>query len=137
VAGVKRWNILIDPGFGYAKHAHQSIYLLGHLHELVRPESGLEGFPVLAGPSQKGFIGSILNRPEAEVNSFLWPFFFFFFFSLTKKKLKQQRTWGTAAACAALVASKADILRVHDVQEMVDVVLISDAVWRTPSKLTN
>lgn len=66
-AGVKRWNIVVDPGFGYAKHAHQSIYLLGHLHELMEPGKGLEGFPVLAGPSRKGFIGSILNQPDAEV----------------------------------------------------------------------
>ena len=66
-AGVKRWNIIVDPGFGYAKHAHQSIYLLGHLHELMEPEKGLEGLPILAGPSRKGFIGSILNQPDAEV----------------------------------------------------------------------
>ena len=130
---MKRWNIIVDPGFGYAKHAHQSIYLLGHLHELLEPEKGLEGFPILAGPSRKGFIGSILNQPDAEVRFLLFVGLFTgFCFSLNLSffRLPQQRTWGTAAACAALVASKSDILRVHDVQEMMDVVKISDAIWR-------
>eukprot|EP00160_Parvularia_atlantis_P021559 Unigene9393_Nuclearia_a/m.28681 Unigene9393_Nuclearia_a/g.28681 ORF Unigene9393_Nuclearia_a/g.28681 Unigene9393_Nuclearia_a/m.28681 type:complete len:763 (-) Unigene9393_Nuclearia_a:31-2319(-) len=105
-AGVRRWHILIDPGLGFAKHPHQSIQLLRSLSQVIAPGQDLEGFPTLVGPSRKGFIGAVLNKDATE------------------------RTWGTAAACAALVAEGVDVLRVHDVAEMADVVKVSDAIWR-------
>ena len=59
---------MIDPGFGFAKKPDQSIELLSKLPSLLLPGGGLEGFPTLAGPSRKGFIGSVLNQPNPQVN---------------------------------------------------------------------
>jgi len=109
-AGVRRWHILIDPGLGFAKHPHQSIQLLRSLSQVVARGQDLEGFPTLVGPSRKGFIGAVINKTEAD------------------------RVFGTAAACSALIAEGVDVLRVHDVSEMSDVVKISDAVWRVYKK---
>jgi dihydropteroate synthase len=65
--------------------------------------------PILVGVSRKSFIGHILNQPNAK-----------------------QRIWGTAAACTAAIGQGANILRVHDVAEMRDVIRIADAIYRTP-----
>ena len=101
-AGVRRWNIIIDPGLGFAKTPEQSLELVRGL----RAVAGASRFPTLAGPSRKGFIGAVVHR---DVDA---------------------RAWGTAAVCAALVAVGVDILRVHDVREMVDVARMGDAIWR-------
>lgn len=59
------------------------------------------------GSSRKGFIGEICGRPNPK-----------------------DRAWGTAATCCAAIAEGADILRVHDAAEMVDVAKMADAIWR-------
>lgn len=110
-SGVLRWNIIIDPGIGFAKKAEQSYQLIRQLPNLLNSETGeLYGFPVLVGPSRKGFIGMVL-----------------------KERKPEERTWGTAATCAALVAGKVDVLRVHDVGAMKDVIRVADHIWRLPS----
>ncbi|CAG8463757.1 237_t:CDS:2 [Dentiscutata erythropus] len=106
-AGVKRWNIIIDPGIGFAKNYEQSFQILKRLHELTGRNSPFEGFPCLVGPSRKGFIGDATKQPDAK-----------------------KRGWGSAAACTASIAGGADVLRVHDVKEMVDVAKVSDRIWR-------
>ena len=40
------------------------------------------------------------------------------------------RGWGTAAACCAAIFNGADILRVHDIEQMRDVSMVADAIWR-------
>jgi dihydroneopterin aldolase/2-amino-4-hydroxy-6-hydroxymethyldihydropteridine diphosphokinase/dihydropteroate synthase/2-amino-4-hydroxy-6-hydroxymethyldihydropteridine diphosphokinase/dihydropteroate synthase len=107
-AGVYRWNIIIDPGLGFAKTSMHNFGLLRRLPELTTPGSYLARFPVLVGPSRKAFIGQVSGEVDA-----------------------QKRTWGTAAACTAAIAGKADILRVHDVHEMQQTIKVADAVWRT------
>ncbi|CAG8510292.1 44566_t:CDS:2 [Gigaspora margarita] len=107
-AGVNRWNIIIDPGIGFAKNHEQSFQILKRLHELTGKNSPFEGFPCLVGPSRKGFIGDATKQPDAK-----------------------KRGWGSAAACAASIAGGADVLRVHDVKEMVDVAKVSDRIWRS------
>ena len=62
---------------------------------------------VQVGSSRKGFIGEICGRPEPK-----------------------DRVYGTAATCCAAIEQGADILRVHDGAEMVDVAKMSDAIWR-------
>ena len=42
----------------------------------------------------------------------------------------RERTWGTAAAISAAIQGGADIVRVHDVEEMGKVAKMADAVWR-------
>ncbi|KAJ3359766.1 trifunctional dihydropteroate synthetase [Allomyces javanicus] len=104
-AGVPRWNIVADPGIGFAKAGDQNFELLAHLKDVAAPR-----VPLLVGPSRKRFIGEVIGQPEAA-----------------------RRTWGTAAAIAACVAGGADIVRVHDVGEMRDVVRVADQVWRRPA----
>ncbi|KAL8372091.1 hypothetical protein RB595_001742 [Gaeumannomyces hyphopodioides] len=106
-AGVRRWRIVLDPGLGFAKEtAAQNLELLRGLADL-RCWPGLEGLPWLVGPSRKRFVGHVTGVREPAA-----------------------RTWGTAAAVAAAVQGGADIVRVHDVREMAQVVAMSDAIWR-------
>jgi dihydropteroate synthase len=65
--------------------------------------------PLLLGLSRKGFIGQIIDRPAAE------------------------REWGTAAAVALAVDRGAQIVRVHDVAMMADVVKVAWAMGRQRS----
>jgi dihydropteroate synthase len=100
--GIDRSKIIIDPGIGFAKTYHQSIELVRHLDKFR-----VLDLPLLVGVSRKSFIGKILDQPDPE-----------------------RRLWGTAAACCAAIAGGADILRVHDVAEMVDVSRVADVMFR-------
>ncbi len=100
-AGVADHNIILDPGIGFGKNADQNLELLRRL-----PELRAEGFPLLLGVSRKSTIGRILNLPPDE------------------------RTEGTAAAVSMSIAGGADIVRVHDVREMVRVARMTDAIVR-------
>lgn len=100
-AGIERERIVIDPGLGFAKTAEQNLEILKKItmfHEL--------GFPLLAGPSQKSFIGKVTDR-EAE-----------------------DRTFGTAACVAACIRGGVQILRVHEVGAMRDVIRMTEAILR-------
>lgn len=105
-AGVRRWRIVLDPGIGFAKTQTQNIELLRRLHEL-REYEGLRGLPWLVGASRKGFVGKVTGVAEP-----------------------RERVWGTAAAVTAAVQGGADVVRVHDVEEMAKVVKMADAIWR-------
>jgi dihydropteroate synthase len=100
--GIDRSRIIVDPGIGFSKTADQSIALLRQLDKFQ-----VLDLPLLVGVSRKSFIGSILDQPDPE-----------------------RRLWGTAAACCASIAGGADILRVHDVAEMVDVSRVADVMFR-------
>jgi dihydropteroate synthase len=101
-SGIDRSNIIIDPGIGFAKKYQQSIEIIRQLDRFQVLE-----LPILVGVSRKSFIGKILDRAEP-----------------------QQRLWGTSAACCAAIARGADILRVHDIVEMVDVSRVADVMFR-------
>jgi 2-amino-4-hydroxy-6-hydroxymethyldihydropteridine diphosphokinase/dihydropteroate synthase len=105
-AGIRRWRIILDPGIGFAKTQEHNLELLRGQDELRR-YPGLEGIPWLVGTSRKGFIGNVTGVKEAK-----------------------DRVWGTAAAVAAAIQGGADIVRVHDVKEMAQVVKMADAIWR-------
>jgi len=100
--GIDKDRIAIDPGIGFAKTYDQNLEILRRLAEFHAL-----GCPLLVGVSRKTFIGHILQQPDP-----------------------QQRGWGTAAACSAAIAGFADILRVHDGQQMRDVCRVADAIWR-------
>lgn len=104
-AGIDQEKIIIDPGIGFAKNYEQNL-------EIFRRLSFLRSLncPILVGASRKSFIGRILNQPDPKA-----------------------RVWGTAAACSAAIFNGADILRVHDVQQMRDVSLVADALYRQPA----
>jgi len=95
-------QIILDPGIGFAKNTEQNLTLLRELSRFRDLNC-----PLLVGPSRKSFIGHILNQPDP-----------------------QQRVWGTAAACCAAIAHGADIVRVHDVAAIRQVVQVADAIWR-------
>ncbi len=100
-AGVARDQIVLDPGIGFGKTLEQNMALINEL-----PRLKALGHPLLVGPSRKSFIGRVLDLPPDE------------------------RLEGTAAAVALAVARGADIVRVHDVQSMVRVVRMTDALVR-------
>ncbi|MCH7652227.1 MAG: dihydropteroate synthase [Chloroflexi bacterium] len=100
-AGVKPENIILDPGMGFGKTAEHNLEILRRLEEL-----GVLGRPLLIGMSRKSTIGHVLGLPVEE------------------------RVEGTAATVALSIAGGADIVRVHDVKEMVRVARMSDAIVR-------
>jgi dihydropteroate synthase len=102
-AGVSRDRIIVDPGIGFAKRPEHSYVLLARVSELATAL----GRPVLIGASRKSFMREALDdRPPAG------------------------RDWGTAAAVTAAVLGGAHIVRVHAVQEMVQVVRVAEATRR-------
>ncbi len=100
--GVPRESVIIDPGIGFGKTWRQELEIIRRLEELKEL-----GRPILIGPSRKSFIGLVLDLPADE------------------------RLEGTAAAIAIGIARGADIVRVHDVQQMVRVCRMSDAIVRS------
>jgi dihydropteroate synthase len=100
-SGVPWENIIVDPGIGFGKTLEQNLELVRRLDELKAL-----GRPVLLGTSRKSMIGLILNLPL------------------------EQRLEGTAASTAIGIARGADIIRVHDVKEMIRVCRMSDAIIR-------
>jgi dihydropteroate synthase len=113
-AGVPRENIIIDPGIGFGKKQEQNLEILQRLEELK-----VLGRPILLGSSRKSFIGWVLElTPEQRSNkvAFVPP--------------GDQRLEGTAATIAIGISNGADIVRVHDVKEMVRVCKMSDAIVR-------
>ena len=59
--GVKPDNIIIDPGFGFAKNTQQNFQLLNELWKLTQM-----GYPILSGLSRKRFIAEALNGAPAQ-----------------------------------------------------------------------
>ncbi|MFN2194885.1 MAG: dihydropteroate synthase [Anaerolineales bacterium] len=98
-AGIPDEHILLDPGIGFGKTVSQNLDLLNRLDEIRAL-----GYPVLLGPSRKSFIGYTLDLPP------------------------DQRMEGTAAAVAVGIVRGADIVRVHDVEAMLRVARMTDAI---------
>ena len=107
-AGIPSWRIILDPGIGFAKNMAQNLELLRNMGTLRTDYSVFTGLPWLVGTSRKGFIGKITETIDAS-----------------------DRLMGTAAAVTACIAGGADIVRVHDVAEMAQVVKMADAIYRT------
>ena len=101
-AGIAWERIIIDPGIGFGTTPQENLTLLRRLGELRAL-----GRPILLGVSRKSTIGLVLGGAPPE-----------------------QRVEGTAAAVALGIAQGADIVRVHDVREMMRVVKMSDAIVR-------
>ncbi len=97
--GIKRENIIIDPGIGFGKRIIHNLALIKHI-DLFRELQ----CPVLIGPSRKSFIGEILNLSV------------------------DKRVYGTAAVVVLAITKGANIIRVHDVKAMKQVVKMTDAI---------
>ena len=110
-SGVPQGNIIVDPGIGFGKTPDHNLEVLARLTELQRLCC-----PILVGSSRKSTIGMLLDLPA------------------------DQRMEGTAATVTLAIAGGADIVRVHDVKEMVRVCQVTDAVvrgWRPQSWKTS
>jgi dihydropteroate synthase len=100
-AGIDPSQIVIDPGIGFAKNYEQNLELMNHLDTLVAL-----GYPVLLGTSRKSMISKTLQLPVDEVIE------------------------GTAATVALGIAQGCQIVRVHDIEQMKRVALMTDAIVR-------
>lgn len=99
-SGVNEDCIVLDPGIGFSKNSEQNLEILGKVVKFRKA-----GRPLLVGPSRKSFIGDLLGGvPPPE------------------------RKWGTAGAVAWLAACGVDIIRVHDVREMAQMLKIFEAI---------
>lgn len=101
-SGIGREKFILDPGFGFGWTVEQNMEMLRRLGELREL-----GLPMLVGTSRKSSIGAVLGIEDAD-----------------------ERVFGTAATVAVAVANGADIVRVHDVREMTQVVRMTDAIVR-------
>ncbi|MBM7856025.1 dihydropteroate synthase [Desulfohalotomaculum tongense] len=100
-AGIPGEKIIVDPGIGFGKNYEQNLEVMARLQELKSL-----GYPVLLGTSRKSMIGNTLDLPV------------------------DQRVEGTAATIAFGITKGVDIVRVHDVKEMVRVCRMTDAMVR-------
>ena len=97
--GIEKNKIILDPGFGFGKSTADNIFLLNRLATLR-----LEDYPLLVGLSRKRFIGEITGR---EIEG---------------------RLAGTITANAFALLGGADIIRVHDTAQAVDLVKVITAL---------
>lgn len=98
-ADVPREQVVLDPGFGFAKDTDENLELMARFGELHRFR-----LPILVGTSRKRFLGAVTAQ-EA-----------------------QDRDVGTAATTALLRTAGAAIFRVHDVAINRDALAVSDAM---------
>jgi len=101
-SGISEDKLVIDPGIGFGKTFEHNLEIIHSLFNLTLLEK-----PLLVGPSRKAFIGRVLGDvpPTARLE-------------------------GTAAAVAISIMNGANIIRVHDVKEMVKVARVADAIKR-------
>lgn len=104
-AGVDPGAIVLDPGLGFAKDAHDNWALLHGLDALTDL-----GFPVLVAASRKRFLGSLLADPAGD------------------PRAVAERDTATTAVTALAAAAGAWAVRVHDVAPSVDTVRVA-AAW--------
>lgn len=101
-AGLRRDQVILDPGIGFGKNLQHNLDLLRNLGALRAL-----GQPLLVGTSRKSFIGRILGGAPPE-----------------------ERVEGTTATCVLAIAQGVDIVRVHDVGAIARAVRVADAVVR-------
>jgi len=101
-AGIAWEHIILDPGIGFGMTPEEDLTIQRRLGELR-----VLGRPILLGTSRKSHIGRVLGGLPAS-----------------------ERLEGTAATVAIGITQGADIVRVHDVHEMIRVVRMSDAIIR-------
>ena len=102
-SGVAESRIIVDPGIGFAKNAQHSLEAMRRLREI---RAAVGDYPMLVGPSRKSFIAAVLDEsPHRTID-------------------------GNAAATTLAVMGGADMIRVHEVRSMANVVKVADAFVR-------
>ena len=97
--GIKKNNIILDPGIGFGKSFEHNFTLIRRLKEISEL-----GYPLMIGPSRKAFIGDALDLPPNE------------------------RIEGTLATVIAGIFNGANIVRVHDVREVKRAIVITERI---------
>lgn len=100
--GVKKENIILDPGIGFAKNYDENLEVMKNLNRFSEL-----GFPILLGTSRKSFIGTILNGVSPK-----------------------ERVEGTITTTILGIINKCDFVRVHDVKENKRAAMVADAIIR-------
>lgn len=100
-AGVKKENIILDPGLGFAKTYEQNLFVMNNLEKLNRV-----GYPILLGTSRKSMIGLTLDLPVNE------------------------RVEGTVATTVMGIMKGCDFVRVHDIKENKRAAVMTDKILR-------
>ncbi|KAK6205476.1 Dihydropteroate synthase-like protein [Scheffersomyces amazonensis] len=128
--GVRKWQIILDPGIGFAKDIKQNLVILKNAklfkkyairydakdENMIIKHSYLSfnGLPMLIGTSRKRFLGSITNQPDAS-----------------------KRIISTSASIIACIEQNTDIVRVHDVKQIKEACMIGDAIYRDIININN
>lgn len=97
--GVRRWNIILDPGIGFAKDMDLNIEIIKNI------EKWKGDFPCLIGTSRKSFIGKIIDKEPKD------------------------RLYGSLATIVLSSMNGANIVRVHDVKETIDCVKVTNKIY--------
>ena len=97
--GIKLDKIIIDPGIGFGKTVEHNLTILNQLDHFKVLKR-----PLLIGTSRKAFIGKILNKQV------------------------DHRLIGTVASVCAAIMKGVQIVRVHDVRAVKEVVMVTDAI---------
>ena len=97
--GITKEKIIIDPGIGFGKRLEDNLKIIKNLDQIKNL-----GYPLLIGVSRKSFIGLVLDKPA------------------------EQRLIGTITANTVAILQGADIVRVHDVKQAVEMVKIIAAI---------
>ncbi|SGZ51841.1 CIC11C00000001196 [Sungouiella intermedia] len=114
--GVKKWQIILDPGVGFAKDLKQNLEILRHAKRFKQYAQidldknlylSFHGMGLLIGTSRKKFLGTLTGQAVAD-----------------------QRVIATAATVVASIEQSADMVRVHDVEEVKQAVQTGDAIYR-------
>ena len=98
--GIRPERIILDPGIGFGKTHQHNIALLQHIDKFVQ-----SGYRCLVGTSRKSLIGQLTGKAQPD-----------------------QRLLGTAATVAHCAAQGVSIVRVHDVDDMLDVIKVIQAI---------
>ena len=106
-AGIGNDQIVLDPGFGFAKNVGENISLLTRMEELL-----VLGQPILTGTSRKRFIGEVTGRGV------------------------KTRDLGTAATTVVARMKGSAVFRVHDVPKNRDALRMADAVLKAEGRLS-
>ena len=100
-AGIKKEQIILDPGVGFGKTYEQNLEVIRRLEEMQAL-----GYPILLGTSRKSVIGLTLDLPA------------------------DQRVEGTLTTTVMGVERGAAIVRVHDIRENARAIRMTRAILR-------
>ncbi|KAG8899966.1 trifunctional dihydropteroate synthetase, partial [Tulasnella sp. 417] len=126
-AGVRRWNVMVDPGLGFSKRVEGNLTIVRRLGDITSPSLSsstgpirslsssarsvhpLANMPVLVGSSRKSYLGRVIERQHSSA---------------------KERDAATVAAHTAAILGGAEVIRVHDVAGGWDGVKVADGLWR-------